>query len=287
MHDKKTVYLHIGWEKTGTSAIQSFLGRNQSWLRHQGFRYPIMGNVPQHLVMYNALSSSRPRRIAKTVASIRELVRSTKEPSIIFSHERLHDCNPAMFRDIFKEEDVRIIAYLRRYDYSVISYFSTIIRWGMFSINPRSTLFRRFKEEHLRYFDYYWPLSNFACVFGKESLILRKYGKEDLIGGNSVQDFMCLLGINDLDGSLWPEARSNMSLNMDQLEFIFELAPQFRAIGSEEARQATRRICDILLSKTREDASNSVWKFTSNRIKQRILDSPRTQRCCLADSSTV
>ena len=124
----------------------------------------------------------------------------------------------------------------------------------------------------MRYFDHYWTHRNFAYVFGKESLMLRKYGKQDLIGGNSVQDFMCLLGINDLEGSLWPKNRTNLSLNMNQLEFILEVAPQFRAVDSQEARQATRRICDILLAKNVEDDSKSVWEFTSNRIKQRILD---------------
>ena len=36
----KTVYLHIGAPKTGTSALQSALVRNRPWLQQRGFAYP-------------------------------------------------------------------------------------------------------------------------------------------------------------------------------------------------------------------------------------------------------
>lgn len=37
----KTLYLHIGTPKTGTSAIQIFCKDNQETLKKQGYYYPI------------------------------------------------------------------------------------------------------------------------------------------------------------------------------------------------------------------------------------------------------
>lgn len=38
----KTLYIHIGTPKTGTTSIQNFCGLNREKLKEQGVLYPIM-----------------------------------------------------------------------------------------------------------------------------------------------------------------------------------------------------------------------------------------------------
>jgi len=42
---KKTIYLHIGPGKSGTSAIQSFLAKNDENLKKHGYLYPELDNI--------------------------------------------------------------------------------------------------------------------------------------------------------------------------------------------------------------------------------------------------
>ena len=56
---KKTLYIHIGTGKTGTTAIQSFFDLNKIGLMKQGFKYIDSGRVGinHHLLCRNCLRS--------------------------------------------------------------------------------------------------------------------------------------------------------------------------------------------------------------------------------------
>jgi len=273
MADRKLIYLHIGWEKTGTSSIQSFLGRNTKWLRRHDMMYPKMGTrFVQHLDMYRALASSNPRRIAGMVNGVRDLVQRADERNIIFSHETLHYCNPAMFSCMFDDCDVRVIAYLRRPDLAIISRFVTRIRFGAHPTKSFRKTLRKFGRDVMKFADYYWQLKNFALLFGYENIVLRHFDPKTLYEGNSVSDFMHVLGIENLKGSKWPDARSNPSMDVDQLAFVFELGGLLTNLNQMQLRRHTRTICDVLLDRTTSDPQRSVGRFVSARAKRRILN---------------
>jgi len=41
---RKTIYLHVGTHKTGTTALQKFLRDNAELLKEQQFMYPLLSN---------------------------------------------------------------------------------------------------------------------------------------------------------------------------------------------------------------------------------------------------
>jgi len=48
----KTVFLHIGIAKTGTTSIQQMLTDNREILRQQGYFYPALSGLASHYVAY-------------------------------------------------------------------------------------------------------------------------------------------------------------------------------------------------------------------------------------------
>ena len=270
-YTRKTVYLHIGWEKTGSSAIQAFCGRNQHWLRERCFDYPMIGTRPQHITLYYDLKSRHPRRVARIMEEFRSVVESSTQPAMIISHEALHLCNPQMFRELFDGHDVRVIAYIRRPDIAVISHFVTVIRFGYLSACDLSKTIRMYIERYLTDYDYYWQLELFAAVFGRENMIIRPYHPDHLVGGQSVSDFMYLLGIDDLSNSLWPEVSVNPSPDIEQFEFALRCARLLRDLPRVQVQMITKQICDAILAKSKgREKGHTVDLFVSRKVKDRI-----------------
>ena len=64
---EKTIYLHIGGRKTGTTAIQLFLSSNRAQLKKKGYLYP---GYPRHAhheitkeLLYHPLPEIRESRV--------------------------------------------------------------------------------------------------------------------------------------------------------------------------------------------------------------------------------
>ena len=268
----KRVYLHIGWEKTGSSSIQAFCARNQKWLHKHGVDYPLMGPIPQHVELYRNLNKNRSSRIQKSVDAIRAEIAKSDLPNIVFSHESLHSCSPAVFRHIFDGHDVKVIAYVRRPDRAVISFFVTMVRFGQLSAGNFFKSLRFFSRTNLGHFEYYWSLAGFAAEFGKENMMVRHYDRSTLVGGQTVSDFLDCLGLDDA-GSKWSEARSNPSLDADQFAFALYFARTIRELPPFRVRKITHSLCYALMAGSTPDRDRPVERFVPASLRRRLLGS--------------
>ncbi len=265
------VYLHIGWEKTGTSSIQAWCGRNREWLAERGYHYPLMGQLPQHVDLYEDLASGHPSRIEGAIRQVRQVLSEAKGQNVILSHERLHDCRPAYFREMFQGWDVRPVAYVRSPDEAVVSFFVTMIRFGYLPGYPLRSALKRFVRGTLQFFEPYWPLRDFREVFGRHAMTVRAYRRSRLVGENIVTDFGEAIGLQDVELSKWPESEANLSLDADQLAFALRVAS---AMGGEEAAaitRGTRILCDAILAAHPPDPGRPVLATVSRRLRSRIL----------------
>ncbi len=275
----KRVYLHIGWEKTGTSAIQVFCARNQAWLHERGLHYPLMGALPQHAGLFWDLKLGYASRVRHASEAVREVIDRCEQDSIIFSHESLHSCSPAIFASMFRGCDVRVIAYVRRPDAAMISLFVTLLRYGQI---PADDLFRalrvffrsgsgRFEHHWLGHFEYYWALEGFASRFGRDAMEVRHYSPGELVGGRSVSDFMHVLGVEDLRGSRWPEDQANLSLDADQLSLVLAYARSLRGLRPSRVGALTLALCDVMIAEGSPDRTRRVERFVPVATRRRLL----------------
>lgn len=267
----KRVYLHIGWEKTGTSAIQVFCARNQAWLNERGLHYPLMGELPQHVDLYWDLISGDPSRVQRSHDAVRREIDRCQQESMIFSHESLHMCSPAIFAEIFRGCDVRVIAYLRRPDAAMISFYVTMVRFGLVPADDLFRSLRAFGREHVERFAYERHLSGFASQFGRDKVSVRHYKPDELVGGQTLTDFMHLLGIDDLSDSKWPETQANLSLDVDQFAIVLRFARSLRGMPESQICELTRRLCDAMIRHGAPDGSRRVERFVAMSIRRRLL----------------
>ncbi|MBU6419779.1 MAG: hypothetical protein KGQ79_08655 [Proteobacteria bacterium] len=210
----RSAILHIGSEKTGSTAIQSMLVSRRDALDRLGYWYASSPGVDTHsaLAMYAApeyaddLLEAFPggafneqeffHSLANEIAALPSHVRT-----VIFSSEhcqsrlitiehvaKLH----ALLSPYF--DTITVIVYLRRQDEMAASLYSTRLRGG----EPVADILSSFDQSEFfwaRYFNYEQLLDRYAHVFGKSFVKPRIYEPNALLQGNAVHDFLNICGL--------------------------------------------------------------------------------------------
>jgi hypothetical protein len=226
----RTVLLHIGLPKTGTTSIQSMLRRNVARVGAAGYRYPTFLSRANHfeLAAYAVSSKAGILRLVGVASSDEhdrfrrqfeeELRRATAEGSWVFTSEHLgsllNDVEAinrlrVLLRDF---ERVRVLLYVRRQDTMAVASHSTWIRDG----RPHPFELADHLHNADRY-DFRQITERWDSVFGRESVELRLYPRESVLG-----DFAAVAGLGDLDGWQLPD-RHNSSLTSAETAFVMEM----------------------------------------------------------------
>ncbi len=232
------LYLHIGGEKTGTTAIQRFLRAHRDALQARGVLFPRSpGETGNHAALTVAAEDDDKRdelrlvfgvrtaddvdRFRRSlVARLREELAESKAGIAVLSNEhcssrltepseieRLH----RMLRPLF--EKITVVAYIRRQDELVLSHYSSYVASG-----GTDRLSLSAAEDRRSYYDHWPMLAKWAAVFGREALVVRRYHRRWLVGEDALDDFCAVTGI-DASGLARPP-RQNESLDATACEFM-------------------------------------------------------------------
>lgn len=224
----KTIYLHIGAEKTGTTSIQRYCKNNRDKLLSEGLLYPqtISGSeLPGHFALAaSTIKKVEPGKAVDFMAedgvdfdieweNIRCQVEEEREKNVLISCEhfssRMRDQHVAILKsklnEIFPDFKFRVLIALRRQDQLFESAYSTSIKSG-----SRRTV-RDFFEDAMKkshYFDFLSMLDRWERVFGFESMIVTTFD-EVRQDGSLVSSFLRLLGLRlRVDESRYLENRA-------------------------------------------------------------------------------
>jgi hypothetical protein len=243
-----TLYLHIGTEKTGSTALQAVSGTNRGALIKHGIFYPKTPGERNHtkLTIFaadapNALDLRRLARMfpdtayedfkAQFAAELRAEIAATACPRIFLSNEhlssrlrRVEEVSrvAAIVRPL--AEAVKIVIYLRPQPELFLSTYSTSIKAGR-----TQPLQAPKKDQHPRY-NYEKLLSLWAEVFGEENVIVRIYDRDTLVGRDVIKDFFSIMGYEPGPDIQIPTTL-NTRLDHDALCFLLEFnkhVPPFR-----------------------------------------------------------
>jgi len=187
---RKTVYVHIGSPKTGTSALQHFWAINRESLKNDGIIFPKTKIIETHhalsFAFYKESGQSEPyfpADLKSAKEEFEELGITDPNYSYIISTEglfnpvagavqKLRDWIPSCF-------DVKIIAYLRRQDCLIESTYIQHIK--NIHSNPEIA------------FDgslcYSLILKDWIDVFGMENVLVRPYEVDQFSSGSIYADF--------------------------------------------------------------------------------------------------
>ena len=127
----KTIYLHIGRHKTGTSSIQNFINAYPEVLGKYSLYYPETGRqgIAHHnfanAFSYSATRTDREKQIAVESEMVSALRREIDEQDsdILVSSEAFQNANPKLVAEVFSGYKIKTLVYIRnQIDYLASAY---------------------------------------------------------------------------------------------------------------------------------------------------------------------
>ena len=226
--------LHIGTEKTGTTALQTALSNQRKYLSKNGVCYAKapgepncrslaaaftpLGNRDDYKLKYGL---TEPEAFAnwkqKLLGKIRKEITTAKKKchtyilsSEHFSSKIIRDADVADLADYLRSEfeDVQVVCYLRRQDLMATSRINEGLRAGFPqrwfpNVSDNGTL--------PPLYDYQTLIKRWSAAFGESAIKLRTFERSKLMGGSVVADFSeTQLGV-PLEQA--DHAKSNLSLS--------------------------------------------------------------------------
>ncbi|ABV37608.1 hypothetical protein Ssed_3004 [Shewanella sediminis HAW-EB3] len=199
MTNKKTVYFHIGYHKTGTSAIQSFCSANQSELARKGFLYAETGRAgAAHGPLANCLKASNKNLDPNLLyASLKKEIANSNAQSVIISSECFLEQIPLDRIEPYLKKlnaHIKIIVYVRRQDEWAQSVYNEIIKD---SSRRYTGSILHMREIRMGWLNYNNVISQWENVFGSENIIVRPYDKAQMRNG-LYADFLSIFNIDNV-----------------------------------------------------------------------------------------
>lgn len=223
---EKTIYLHIGMPKTGTTSIQAFLAENREKLSEIGILYPIKENAEnefnEHLYNYRGAVLGA---LAKGINAYNEyfenyflnIIEQSDCKNIIISEEILF-LRTADVADVFLKHgfNVKIIIYLRKPAEYLASTWQENVK-SVYSV--MGLKFRHSLEQFLDRDIPYNIIFRYIEKLGKGNVIVRPFEKEQWKDGNLIVDFLNIFGV-DFEGAKDFPAQNDYQYNRNFLEFM-------------------------------------------------------------------
>lgn len=215
----KTLYLHIGTPKTGTSSIQEFMCQNREVLKKHGYCYPELlrrdpgtsMNRNGHFLVHVVYSEDGTRDKALEEEIKQEGLEQVAEcfkqvDNVVLSDEGIWRRLPGhayakVLPDLKEEADrrgyqVKIIVYLRRQDEYLISNWNQMVKHRMRSTLTADERIWHVVNKEPGVVKYATQLDSMAKIFGKENLIVRRFDSGDWVNGDIIEDFMNCIGLS-------------------------------------------------------------------------------------------
>jgi hypothetical protein len=219
--NKKILYLHVGMDKTGTSAIQWMMHENRELIHALGhLYYPQTGlwqDYSHHPFAFSMLNMGgySEKHLNYLLNDLSDEVRGKNK--VLISSECLFKATSARNFHIFLRyilnnfDQVKVIIYLRRQDSWVESRHKHSILSG-------SELgIEMLKKPH--FCNYKQFIDRWAHVVGSDNIIVRPYERSQFTGGDIYSDFLSIFGLNLTGKYRLPTLTVNSSLGVDGCEF--------------------------------------------------------------------
>ena len=223
------LYLHIGSNKTATTTLQYRLARSPEALARVGVLYPGTGQseVGAHHLLAGHLCSKapamfRPRGalgplLAGIDREVSALAAPGRETRVLISSEMLfwlRRNDRGALADLFAGfSSVKVIAYLRRQDSYLPSFYSSVVSNG-----NRMPPFEVFCAE--QDLDYLANLDAWADLVGADNVIARPFLRQHWVGGDIVRDLLTQLEVQLPGESLAASGPRNEALSAEAIEVL-------------------------------------------------------------------
>jgi len=197
----KSIILHIGYNKTGTTAIQKSLYYNRKILEKNGICYPEKCRGKRKSPAHHALAESLLFRIKKPLPRfvntkiyskypfdyywniLKTELQETKAPAVFISSEafsrlRGNSAQIQFIHEQLKNHRIRILVYLRSQPEFLASAYNQAVKRG-----HETRTVEEMMHSGWMTIDYFKELEDWASVFGAENIVVRIFDPQKMPGG--------------------------------------------------------------------------------------------------------
>ncbi|WP_372370692.1 hypothetical protein [Candidatus Uabimicrobium sp. HlEnr_7] len=224
----KTLFLHIGSPKTGTSAIQVFCAQNYRILKKMGIIYPgekkdffvdaIQGKISSGNGVFIARYFREPnnKKYQEAYREFCKQLKSKKRYTLLYSSEAFWNLKRKHFEQIYNLCDshnckIQIVLYLRSQKEMLLSSYAQAIKAKSLTVDIDN-----YYHNFTHVLNYEKKLQILSKVFKKKNLHILKYTTHSL-----VKDFLQALGINkEYKKFRIVSQKFNPTPNINELEFL-------------------------------------------------------------------
>lgn len=238
------IHLHIGIDKTGSTAIQSHMMANRDWIHRRALFIPITGSTATaHGPLFSDLSAEKFDALNNELKAAERL----GFEHAFLSWEGIHRFTAdelETLKQLLETHAFRIYVYLREQ--------SEIIQTGYFQLvkqYPQRVHIDDFKSDssviHSQDRCYDVMLDKFAHAFGQDALRVRVYDHHVLKGGNIVTDMLDMLELElePDDDFITTSSQQNPSLDVASVRILNVLDTFY-----QEDALGRRRMVDALVN---------------------------------------
>lgn len=219
----KTVYLHIGISKTGSTAIQKYLHKNSDSLKAVGVHYVASGRKGDgeshhQLARLYKNDIDATTEIASVISEIdRSDCQSFILSSELFEYLKLNQIR-RLSRDLGSYRIV-VVVYLRRQDEALFSMYKELVKKHACATSF-SGYFDETQRKGLLLFSK--MLSRWERVLGRENVRARVFSRKCLVGGSVIPDILDLV---EIKGSAppYPSKPANPAISAVAVEILRDI----------------------------------------------------------------
>lgn len=218
----KTVYLHIGDAKTGSSSIQNVLSNSADILSDQGVLYPMSGRANEKAIAHHKYArcfNSRNENYGHNLEIHSQLISEFEKSGcnqMIISSEGFcsYRCDDDIYRlkELFDGYTVKIVAYIRRPDLWVESWYCQAVKGRPFEQRKFSDYISKGQVASLE------VIKNFSEIFSVKNCLFKEFEKKKFQGGNLISDFSDSLNLSL--PSMEVNTESNVTPDLKTIEVI-------------------------------------------------------------------
>ncbi|MFS2319212.1 hypothetical protein RMQ97_14845 [Maricaulis sp. D1M11] len=243
----KSIVLHIGFPKTGTTSIQAGLAGSRLSLAESGFFYPQVIGERNHFALEAYAAKYGDKHSTHTVLGIfsdedlnafkedirERLLAEVSEDgkncnTVLLSNEGLaglsSDAEFSRLKELLDPigDITKVICYIRRQDLNAVSNYTTYLKTG----GTRQRILLDYPKDSNAYIFYGKKLKLWSKWVGIENVDVRIFDPLHLTGGDIFVDFKFAAGLPDeIDISV--DTRTNPSLTPAACEFLRRFNERF------------------------------------------------------------
>lgn len=268
----KTLYIHIGTSKTGTTTIQTYCGINREQLKSKGVLFPIMPyhydriteNRNGHFLYANVYENGVRNKEKEEQVLKQELdyiVDCFKDyDNVLLSEESIWWATATRRKGLWKylqehsqqnNYQVKIIVYLRRQDQFMMSRYNQILKTDTGGGTQR--FYEYFKDMNGKYkcvMNYRQRLDYMAKFFPKENIVVKRFDRSYFYNGDLNADFLHILGveIDDTFAELPKDENLGISVQSGELKRVLNRLGTMTFAENQKLLQMLNE-CEELLPK--------------------------------------